>query len=296
MALPLIYNFESVRVRWASTVVAVLGIAGSVGVFVAMLALARGFQAALVSSGSEHNAMVRRAGATSEMDSAITLEQLHAIEEPSKLVNARLKPAWSLAFRWPDGARVAVLAEQRPRPGGEVGDEHDARELGLRLVDVPACSHGDQLGPGEVPGEEAFRGRLLLELGAQPFFKTIAQGTDPRVLFVDCRPRQFGRFSKANDGGDIIGPGAPATLLRAPDEEWLETRLSIDVKRADTFRSMQFVPREGKKMNRQFLQIDRHLPNCLDRIGMKENAFAATKAGDFFERIDHAGFVVRPHH
>ena len=67
MALPLIYNFESVRVRWASTVVAVLGIAGSVGVFVAMLALARGFQAALVSSGSPRDGAPRRP--TSEMDS-----------------------------------------------------------------------------------------------------------------------------------------------------------------------------------------------------------------------------------
>ena len=52
MALPLVYNIESVRSRWASTIVAVLGIAGSVGVFVAMLALARGFQAALVLVGS----------------------------------------------------------------------------------------------------------------------------------------------------------------------------------------------------------------------------------------------------
>ena len=92
MALPLVYNFESVRVRWASTVVAVLGIAGSVGVFVAMLALARGFQAALVSSGSEHNAMVRRAGATSEMDSAITLEQLHAIEDSTEVMSAAWNP------------------------------------------------------------------------------------------------------------------------------------------------------------------------------------------------------------
>jgi putative ABC transport system permease protein len=86
MALPLIYNLESVRVRWASTVVAVLGIAGSVGVFVAMLALARGFQGAMVASGSEHNAMVRRAGATSEMDSAITLEQLRAIEDSAEVM------------------------------------------------------------------------------------------------------------------------------------------------------------------------------------------------------------------
>jgi putative ABC transport system permease protein len=81
VALPLVYNVESVRVRWTSTIVAVLGIAGSVGVFVAMLALARGFQAALVSSGSPQNTMIRRAGATSEMDSAITLEQLRVIQD-----------------------------------------------------------------------------------------------------------------------------------------------------------------------------------------------------------------------
>ena len=31
--------------------------------------------------------------------------QLHAIEEPARLENARLKPAWSIAFRWPDGPR-----------------------------------------------------------------------------------------------------------------------------------------------------------------------------------------------
>lgn len=31
--------------------------------------------------------------------------QLHVIEEPSRLVNARLRPAWSIVFRWPDGAR-----------------------------------------------------------------------------------------------------------------------------------------------------------------------------------------------
>lgn len=31
--------------------------------------------------------------------------QLHVIEEPTELRNARLQPAWSIAFRWPDGPR-----------------------------------------------------------------------------------------------------------------------------------------------------------------------------------------------
>ena len=43
MAIPVDYNLRSARERWPSSVVAVLGIAGSVGVFVSMLALARGF-------------------------------------------------------------------------------------------------------------------------------------------------------------------------------------------------------------------------------------------------------------
>ncbi|GAB3358020.1 SdiA-regulated/phytase-like domain-containing protein [Lysobacter tyrosinilyticus] len=41
--------------------------------------------------------------------------QLHAIEEPAQLENARLRPAWSIAFRWPDGARdcEAVAVDER---------------------------------------------------------------------------------------------------------------------------------------------------------------------------------------
>lgn len=31
--------------------------------------------------------------------------QLHAVEEPARLVNARLRPAWSVVFQWPDGPR-----------------------------------------------------------------------------------------------------------------------------------------------------------------------------------------------
>ena len=81
MAIPVIYNLRSVRARWASTIVAVLGIAGTVGVFVAMLSLAKGFKATLVSSGSPDNALVRRAGSSSEMDSGVQLDQVRVIED-----------------------------------------------------------------------------------------------------------------------------------------------------------------------------------------------------------------------
>jgi putative ABC transport system permease protein len=81
MAIPIVYNLRSVRARWPSAIVAVAGIAGTVGVFVAMLSLARGFRATLVSSGSEDNAIVMRAGATSEMMSGVNLDAVKIIQD-----------------------------------------------------------------------------------------------------------------------------------------------------------------------------------------------------------------------
>jgi putative ABC transport system permease protein len=81
MAIPLIYNVRSVKARWTSTIVAVVGIAGTVGVFVAMLSLARGFKATLVSSGSADNALITRAGATSEMTSGVTIDSVKIIQD-----------------------------------------------------------------------------------------------------------------------------------------------------------------------------------------------------------------------
>lgn len=81
MAVPIIYNLRSVRVRWVSAIVAVLGIAGTVGVFIAMLALAKGFHATLVASGSPGNALIMRAGATTEMIGSVTLDQVRIVQD-----------------------------------------------------------------------------------------------------------------------------------------------------------------------------------------------------------------------
>jgi len=81
MAIPIIYNVRSVKARWTSTIVAVAGIAGTVGVFIAMLSLARGFRATLVSSGSADNALITRAGATSEMTSGVSLDSVKIIQD-----------------------------------------------------------------------------------------------------------------------------------------------------------------------------------------------------------------------
>jgi putative ABC transport system permease protein len=81
MAIPLEYNVRSVVGRWPSTLVAVLGIGGTVAVFIVMLAMAQGFQATLVSGGSPGNALVLRGGASSEMMSAINLDQTRVLAD-----------------------------------------------------------------------------------------------------------------------------------------------------------------------------------------------------------------------
>jgi putative ABC transport system permease protein len=79
MAVPVTYNLRSVINRWPSTIVAVLSIAGTVGVFIVMLGMAQGFRSTLVASGSPRNALVLRGAADSEMMSALTLEQVKVL-------------------------------------------------------------------------------------------------------------------------------------------------------------------------------------------------------------------------
>ncbi len=81
MAIPIIYNIRSVKARYISSLVAILAIAGVVAVFIAVLAMANGFRKTLMISGSPENAIILRGGATSEIESSISLAQVKIIED-----------------------------------------------------------------------------------------------------------------------------------------------------------------------------------------------------------------------
>jgi putative ABC transport system permease protein len=102
VAIPVVYNLRSVKERWTSSVVAVLGIAGTVAVFVAMLSLARGFKVALTSSGLPQNAIVQQTGADSEMTSAIEIAAVRVVEDAPLVARRGYEPLVS--------AEVVVLA------------------------------------------------------------------------------------------------------------------------------------------------------------------------------------------
>ena len=79
MKIPFVYNIRSVTNRPVSTALTALGIGLVVAVFVAMLALANGFVAALVKTGSSDNVLLLRKGADSELSSSIPREAISII-------------------------------------------------------------------------------------------------------------------------------------------------------------------------------------------------------------------------
>jgi putative ABC transport system permease protein len=74
MALPLKYNLRNIIVRKGSTFATAFTIGLTVAVFLLVLALARGIDMTLSSSGEQNNMIVMREGSTAELNSSITRE------------------------------------------------------------------------------------------------------------------------------------------------------------------------------------------------------------------------------
>ncbi|MDO5610042.1 MAG: ABC transporter permease [Pseudomonadota bacterium] len=68
-------GLASLPQRWGASLVIVIGIAGVVGVLVAMLAMGEGFASTLRGTGSEQSAILLRGGSQAETNSVITRDQ-----------------------------------------------------------------------------------------------------------------------------------------------------------------------------------------------------------------------------
>jgi putative ABC transport system permease protein len=79
MKIPIVYNARSMLQRPLSTAFTALGIALVVAVFIGMLALGSGLRAALARTGSDHNVLVLRRGADSELASGLARDAVSII-------------------------------------------------------------------------------------------------------------------------------------------------------------------------------------------------------------------------
>jgi putative ABC transport system permease protein len=72
-------NLKNLPQRLGSSVVAVVGVAAVVLVFAAVLSMARGFERTMMTAGAEDTAIIMRSGATSEMSSGFSGDQVPVI-------------------------------------------------------------------------------------------------------------------------------------------------------------------------------------------------------------------------
>ena len=74
-------NLRSIPERWGASLVIIVGLAGVVAVFTALLAMAEGFQSTLKSAGRADVAMVLRGGSQAELNSALLRDQVTLIKQ-----------------------------------------------------------------------------------------------------------------------------------------------------------------------------------------------------------------------
>lgn len=129
--------------RWGASSVVVIGIAGVVGVLVAMLAMGEGFQATLDAAGGDDTAIVLRGGSQAESNSVISFDQvpllasLPGIERDTEgrpLVSAELSQVVSLPA-WADGNEANVQFRG-------IGEEAFRVRRNVRLVEGRAPGTG----------------------------------------------------------------------------------------------------------------------------------------------------------
>ena len=97
-------SIRSIPERWAPSLVIVIGLAGVVGVFTALLAMAAGFESTLRATGRSDAVIIMRGGSAEELNSGLDRDSTDLIEqEPGIAAGADGRPLAS--------AEVVVIAE-----------------------------------------------------------------------------------------------------------------------------------------------------------------------------------------
>jgi putative ABC transport system permease protein len=96
MAIPVSYNLRNLVVRKTTTVITALGIALTVAVLLAVLALVNGLRTAFQSSGDPLQILVMRKGATAELSSAVTREVFQDLKSMAGIAREGNEPRASL--------------------------------------------------------------------------------------------------------------------------------------------------------------------------------------------------------
>jgi putative ABC transport system permease protein len=159
-------GISSLRQRIGASLVVVVGIAGVVGVLVAMLAMGEGFQSTLQQTGSDDTAIVLRGGSNAELNSVLDRDSINVIlQAPGVARSADGKPVasaeQSVVANLPKRSDASVEANV---PIRGVGDEAWTLRPNVKIV------QGRRFKPGLrelVVGQGAMRQFAGLDVGSR---------------------------------------------------------------------------------------------------------------------------------
>ena len=156
--------------RLGASSVVVIGIAGVVGVLVALLAMAEGYKHTVDSSGDEQTAIVLRGGSSAELMSVLARDAITVIERAPEI--ARDAEGRTLA------SPELVVAANLPRRDGDPGEDGSVQLRGVGDM-AWAVRPGVKLVEGRrfEPGKR----ELVVGRGAQAQFAGLDPGKDVRL-------------------------------------------------------------------------------------------------------------------
>ena len=236
MKIPLEYNARSLLQRPVSTLLTALGIALVVAVFIGMLALANGFRAALVKTGSSQNVMILRRGADSELSSGIDRQTASILASSPHIANGQDgRPMFS--------PEVYVII---PLPRASSGSD----TTGLANVVVRGIS----------PAAWTVRNNVKIEAGRKP------ESGKPEIC---VGKKMAGRFNHTGIGETLHFAGRNWNVVcrfsangsAFESEIWGENEQFMPVFRGDAFQSVIFRLKDPGAFDeaKRTLEADRRL-------------------------------------
>jgi putative ABC transport system permease protein len=216
-------NVRNIPERWASSLVAVVGIGGVTLVLIAVLSIAAGFRQALELSGSQDVVVVLRSGSTNEMSSGFGQEQVTIIADaPGIKRDANGKPMFS--------SELYVLTE------GKLKGKDTGANLPFRGVSptAPDLRKSFKIEKGKMMREGT--NEIMVGKGVQSNYE-INVGTAEKPRF---EPIDVGRTVRwGNADWAIVGIFSDDGGI-AESEAWADARLVQQVwKRGQSFQSVR---------------------------------------------------------
>ena len=229
-------NLKTVPGRLGTSLVAVVGVAGVVAVLVAVLSMARGFEATLEAGTSPDNVVVLRSGSSSELDSGFDGEQARLITQAPQLELASPE-----VYVIVDVAKKATGTDANVPMRG-VGDAGPEIRKRFEIVEGRMFEPGRQEIVAGVGAADQFEGLEVgntLEFGTERWdvvgiFKT---GGAPDSELWTAAPVLQGAYRRGNSFSVVYGKLASDDDFQAfKDELTSNPQLSVRVEReADYF-------------------------------------------------------------